>query len=341
MLSAFLAASVVASPFPFALAAPSLAPPAASPSSGTTLLSRSVPHSPANFRIDEVFPRLKAELDAAARGFRGRVGYCVIDVATGRSIDLNGDDRFPSASTIKTALMVEAVNQVDEGKLNWTDKKPVPPTGSREASMWSFYFKDGTTLDLNGWVTLNMTVSDNTATIVLRDWLTQDAVNARMEKLGLRNTLILRSGVSDQRLARLREMFGLGVTTPREMARLLQLILEGKAASRAGCDRMLRIMSQQYWDDWIGASVPPDVRVASKSGAISRSRSDTAIVFGDRPYILTIYTDGQQDRRWSADNEGDRLLVRLARIVWARMNPHRPYTPPDGFEKFAPTGSGL
>jgi len=287
---------------------------------------------------------LKTRLDAACAPFRGRIGYSLTLLNTGKQINLRGNERFPTASTIKTALALEAIRQVDEGKLKWTDKRRVPPMEGRQASMWSYHFKEGTELDVDGWVNLTLTVSDNTATMLLRDWLSPESVNRRMEGMGLPNTKILWSNFAPNQpdLLKLRRTYGLGVTTPNEMNRLLVMLHQGRAASAAGSDRLIRILGKQYWDDAIGSSVPVDVRVASKSGAIDRSRSDTAIVYSrTQPYVLTIYTDAQKDQRWSSDNEGDLKLRELAFIVWNALHPQRPHKLPKNWERFAPTGGGV
>lgn len=284
--------------------------------------------------------QLKPQLDALCRKFNGRMGYSLKVLKTGQIISHRGDERFPTASTIKTAVMVAAIQMVDEGKLNWSDKRSVPPQSGRQASMWAYHFKDGVTPDLDGWINLMITVSDNTATMVLRDWLGPEKINERLATLGLRNTKVLANGMASEADRRLRGMFGLGMTTPNEMNRLLELIHLSKAASPAGCERMIRILGKQYWDDAIGATVPPQIQVASKSGAINRSRSDTAIVYSSNPYILSIYTDSQKDQRWAPDNEGDRALVAIASLVWSALHPDQPYRPAPGSEKFAPTGGG-
>ena len=285
---------------------------------------------------------LERELTQVCERFHGRIGYSLKVLKTGERIGYRENERFPTASTIKTAVMVEAIRRVEEGKIKWTDQRPVPPMSGRQSSMWSYWFRDGIKVDLDGWVNLMITVSDNTATMVLREWLGIDAINARMESLGLKSTKVFGPfPASETEKFRLRGVFGLGVTTPREMNRLLELIYLRKAASPAGCEKMLRILGRQYWDDWIASTVPPEIKIASKTGAINRSRSDTAIVFSDNPYVLTIYTDSQVDQRWVADNEGDQAIIKIAGAVWKRLHPNRPYQQPKGWERFAPTGGGV
>lgn len=286
---------------------------------------------------------LKGRLDALCQAFHGRMGYCVKDLDSGKFISYRGEERFPTASTIKTAVAVEAVREIDEGKLKWTDTRVVPPMDGRQFSMWSYFFKDGTKLNVDGWVNLMLTVSDNTATMVLREWLKPDNVNARMESLGLANTKVLWDNFppNEPDKVRLRGQFGLGMTTPIEMNGLIERIYRRKAASPAGCDRILRILSHQYWDDYTGVTSPVDVKVASKSGAIDRSRSEVSLVFTAHPYILTIYTDNQKDQQWTAKNEGDVTIRRMCGMIWNALNPDRPFTPPAGYETFLPSGGGV
>lgn len=286
---------------------------------------------------------LEARLNKVCKGFKGRMGYSLKLLQGGQQISFQGDERFPSASTIKTAVALAALQLVDEDKMKMSDKREVPPLARREASMWSHSFREGIKLDLDGWVNLMVTVSDNTATMVTRDWIGTMEVNRRMELLGLKNTKILGNAPKEETLIqRLRRQFGMGMTTPNEMNRLLEMVYSRKAASPAACEKLIRILSHQYWDDWIGGSVPPGITCASKSGAITRSRSDTAIVFSPtQPYVLTMYTDSQADKRWVLDNEGDITLKKCATMIWNHLHPNSPYTPPAGYDKFNPTGGGV
>jgi beta-lactamase class A len=288
--------------------------------------------------------KVEPDLVRIAEGFHGRLAYFVKDLETGEIISHRATERFPTASTIKTAIAVHAIREVDSGRMKWTDGHPLPNIAQRveyDASQWSYSMKDGVVLNLDGYVNLMITMSDNLATRVLREWLETVKIDATLEGLGFKDTLCLSSAPkTETRLRKLNGQFGMGMTTPAEMARLLELIYQKKAASTAGCERLLRILSHQYWDDWIASTVPPGITVASKSGAISRSRSDTAIVFAKHPYILTIYTDSQKDQVWSDTNEGDVTIRKIASKIWKAMEPETPYDPPVGSDKFLPTGGG-
>lgn len=287
-------------------------------------------------------PALKASMIEAAAGFKGTFGFCVRDMVTGKVIDTNGSTIFPTASTIKTGVMVDAIDEVDEGKFKWSDKHPLPPPDNREASMWTYFLRDGVVPDMDAYVNLMIYVSDNTALITLRDWLTPQAVNARMESFGLHNTKVLRGYKGDSSdLAKLHEQWGMGMTTPDEMNRLFYLIATNKAGSPAACDKMLRILGRYYWDDTIGSSIPPQVRYCDKSGAVDASRSDNAIVYGPHPYILTLYTKDNVDQSWTENNEALKLIRKESALVWATFNPKWKYELPKGSAKFTATGGGV
>lgn len=288
-------------------------------------------------------PGLKPKLDAVAQSFQGRLGYCAIDLTTGTVIGYRHEERYPSASTIKTVVMLELYKQVEEGKLKMTDKLEVPPVGKRNMSMWTAHLLEGTKVDLDGLTQLMMNVSDNTATVMLANHVGVENIEKRMLGWGFENTACtINVPTSNERLVRLRKSFAnMGVTSPYEMAQILKMIHEGKAASPEACEKMIRIMSSQYWDDFIDWSVPNDVVIASKVGALQRSRSDSAIVYGPRPYIITVYTDNAKDRRWEWDTEGHTAIRKIGEILWNGMNPERPYFAKPASQKWAPTGGGV
>jgi beta-lactamase class A len=239
--------------------------------------------------------------------------------------------------------MIELFNQIEEGKVKWDEKLEVPPVGKRNDSMWTAHMLEGTKVNLDGLNSLMMNVSDNTATVMLAGHLGVENIEKRMLGWGFEDTACtIRVPATNLRLSRLYKSFkNMGVTSPRDMAEILLKIHNGTAASQEACEKMVRIMSSQYWDDFIDWSVPNDVVIASKVGALQRSRSDSAIVYGPRPYILTVYTDNAKDRRWDWDTEGHAAIRRLGSLAWNAMNPGRPYSAKKSSEKWAPTGGGV
>ena len=285
---------------------------------------------------------LKANMDKIAQDFNGILGYSLhFHGKHEERINLRGDEIFPTASTIKTAIMCEALHQVEDGKVKWDQKLPVQASvEDRQEGGFAYYFREGTSLSICEWVHLMTTQSDNTATMNLREFLGQKNVNDWLVSHGFKSTLLLNGKKCDELgLRPLQQKWGLGMTTPNEMVRLFELILDGKAGSAASCERMRRILTHQYWDDYILSQIPPDVPCGSKSGALNHSRSDVAFV--DSPggeYVLAVYTKELKDTSWTFSNEGDTAIRAISALVWRHYNPKHPWKPPQGWETLLPGG---
>jgi len=280
---------------------------------------------------------LKAKLDAICERFRGVMGYSLYHTRHNHRIDHRGDEIFPTASTIKVAVMSKAMEEIDAGRLNYAEKLPITPDDLRDGSGLLQFYKENQSVEVKMLLHLMITVSDNTATIMLARRLGTVEVNRHLERLGLRNTKLLAlHPPDDAELKALRDRWGMGMCTPNEMVQLLDAIRNYKAASPAACERMLRIMSHQYYDDLIGSSVPPWGVACTKSGAISRSRSDVGIVYAPSgAYILAVYTKEAEDTRWTPENEGEVAIREVAHAVWRFYHPRDSWRAPKNAEKYA------
>lgn len=288
----------------------------------------------------ETMTELKARMDKLADSFHGTLGYSlrVVGKPT-EGISRNPDVVFPTASTIKTAIMCEVMHQIEQGKIKWSDMVEVQ-TGEheRQEGGFAYYFQDGTKIPIDQWVHLMITMSDNTATMLLREHIGQKNVNDWLDAHGFKETRLLNGKKCDELgLRPLQRKYGLGKTTPDEMARLVEMIREGKAGSAASCDRMMRLLSHQYWDDYIAGQTPPG-HCANKTGCIDGSRADVAVVTAPKgEYILAIYTKNQDDESYSKINEGDMAIRALAGMVWRHFDPDKTWTPPDGALNLLPS----
>src|SRR5207248_7451143 len=104
------------------------------------------------------------------------------------------------------------------------------------------HFSEGATFPLRDAVRLMIAFSDNTATNLVLDQIAIPSTNARMEKLGLKNTKInakVFKGSTTSVAPERTKKFGLGSTTAREMVLLLELIEAGKVASPEACKEMI------------------------------------------------------------------------------------------------------
>ena len=182
---------------------------------------------------------------------------------------------------------------------------------------------------------LMITTSDNTAALWLQSLAgTGTVINQWLADHGFDSTRV-NSRTPGREASR--ATYGWGQTTPREIARLLVMIREGRAVSPAASQEMYRILTRIYWNGVALSQLPPWVQAASKQGAVDHSRSEVVLVnapSGD--YVFSIITKNQEDDSWAPDNAGWVLIRRLSALLWQYFEPHHPWSPAPGAERFKP-----
>lgn len=279
---------------------------------------------------------LKKELETIATNFHGTLGYSFHHLKKGERLDLRADESFPTASTIKLAILCTAMDKNQQGTIGYFDTREYTDLDKRGGAGFIQNYKLGTKLEMKELLHLMITVSDNSATAMMVRWIGTMEINAWLVRHGLKGTKILTQlPESEIELRKLNEQWGLGVTTPNEMRSLMEMVGNGRAGAQAACDEMHRILNHQYFDSGIPSQIPPWVCVASKSGAVDQSRSEVALVHspsGD--YALSVYTKENKDQRWEKDNEGEVAIRAISRAIWKHYHPKDKWSTPAGVEKF-------
>ena len=263
--------------------------------------------------------KLDDQVKPLVTSFKGKVSLFAKNLDTGETYALNPDERVRTASTIKIAVMIEAFGRVNEGKIKWTDEVVVAKDKKVSGSGILTELSDGLRLTLRDPVNLMMILSDNTATNLVLDVLTTDAVNARMESLGFKNIKIMRRIGSGGESAAGRDpenkKYGLGMATPREMVLVMEKLERGEIISPAVSKEMLDLMKREQGRNAIGRaqwSVP----MASKYGALDRLRSAVAILYTKKGRIaMAISCDDMPETMWSVDNPAYLLMSRLSEVI--------------------------
>lgn len=262
---------------------------------------------------------LDARVRAEVSQFKGKVSLFAKNLDTGVTYDLGGDDRVPTASTIKIAVMVEAFARVSDGKSKWTDELVLTKEKKVGGSGILGEFADGLHLTLRDAVNLMMIMSDNTATNLVIDVLSADAVNARMESLGFKETRLMRrvfgGGESLEGKKEENKRFGLGRTTPREMISILEKLERGEVISPAASKEMLELMKREQGTNGIWRELWR-VDKATKSGALDALRSNIGILYHPRGRIaIAITCNEMPEPNWTVDNPALLLMSRLSEIL--------------------------
>jgi beta-lactamase class A len=259
--------------------------------------------------------RVRAEVSQ----FKGKVNLFAKNLDTGAVYELAGDERVSTASTIKIAVMVEAFARVSEGKAKWTDELVLTKEKKVGGSGILNEFGDGLHLTLRDAVTLMMIMSDNTATNLVIDVLTADAVNVRMASLGLNETRLMRrvfgGGESVEGKKEESKRFGLGRTTPHEMVTLIEKLERGEIISPAASKEMIELMKREQGTNGIWREqwrLPK----ATKSGALDALRSNIGIIYHPRGRIVLAITCSEMPEvNWTVDNPALLLMSRLSEIL--------------------------
>lgn len=262
---------------------------------------------------------IEDQIKAKLRGFAGTVSLHAQNLDTGAVYSIDGDRAVRTASTIKVAVMIEAFAQVNAGTLHWNEPLTLTRESRTAGSGILPAFGDGLTFTLRDAVNLMMMVSDNTATNLVIDRVTADAVNARLSSLGLTVTRLMRrigaGGESAEGKLPENQKFGTGRSSAREMVRLMELLERGQVVSPTASREMLNLMrreqgGQGIWREWW--KLPK----ATKAGALDRLRSNVGILYHPKGKIaLAITCDDLPEIIWTVDNPALRLMSDLSELV--------------------------
>ena len=105
--------------------------------------------------------------------------------------------------------------------------------------------------------------------------------------------------------------------------------------SAAASERMYRILTQVFWDEYALSQIPPYVQTASKQGMVDESRSEAVLVnapHGD--YVFYVATKNNKDQRWEPDNESWQLARNISALLWNYFEPRSGWKPAAGVEKY-------
>ena len=263
---------------------------------------------------------LEKQIRELVSGFHGTVGIYVHDLKKDRVASFNADTIFPTASVVKIPIMIGIMNRIQNKELDfhqvmiYKDTMKYDPGEDVLAS-----FKPDEKILLSKLMLLSISLSDNTASLMLQGIAGGgQRINQLMDSLGY---LYTRVNSRTPGREKEREIYGWGQTTPREIARLMEQIEKGEILSQRSSDRMLRTLGRQYWDEVAISQIPPNIFVASKSGALDECRNEILYVNAPHPYIFSIFTKNNQDQSWDYNNEAWVLTRKLSALLFKYFNP--------------------
>ena len=259
---------------------------------------------------------LRRKLDSIADAHHGTVGYSVIDLETGARINRRGDETFPTASLIKVAILVTVGNVSSPRQLSLDDPLTVLKIDQVPGSGIIQFLHNGTVLSVHDAAWLMSTISDNTATNLLLDRIIIRRVWAKMDSLGLQHTRVhSKSFLRNSSVAMDSSVkYGLGVTTPNEMAHLFELMAEGKAVNRSADSAMLDILEHNTTDFMLQRYIE-GARAAHKDGETDAVRTECTLWYLRNRVVACVMTKENKDQRWILDNEPQLTIANMGLAI--------------------------
>jgi beta-lactamase class A len=258
---------------------------------------------------------LQRKIESLFKGFNGEIGVYVKNLRTNRTVSINADTIFPTASMVKIPILVGVMDKINKGELQYHQELVYKDSLLYAGVDILGSFKNNEKIEISKVIMLMLTMSDNTASL----WLQSIAgggrrINELLDSLGFKSTRVnsRTPGREDNR-----SQYGWGQTTPYEMALLFEKIFMKEIISDSISQKMLRLMGRDYWDENAISQIPSHIFVAAKNGAVDGSRSETLMVMAKKnPYVFAICTKNNKDKSWKDNNEAWVLTGKLSKLLW-------------------------
>jgi beta-lactamase class A len=249
------------------------------------------------------------------QGFNGDLGIYIKSLKTGKSVAINADSIFPTASIVKIPILIGIMDKINKGNFEYHQQLQYRDSLAYSSFDVTANLKDTAKIEMAKVIMLMLTTSDNSASL----WLQKLAgggvrINEILDSIGYKNTRINSRTTGRENY---RTQYGWGQTTPFEMAGLMEKIYAGTIISDSMSKRMLRLLGRNFWDEQAISQIPPTVFVASKNGCVDASRSEVLLVMAKEPYVFSIFTKNNTDISWGDNNEAWVLAKKLSALLWS------------------------
>ena len=287
--------------------------------------------------------QLDTQLKAIAASHHGHLAVYAHNLKTGQTAAFDADEPVQTASTIKMGILLDAAEQIRGGQAAFAEKLVLTKENQVPGSGVLAQLTAPLALTLGDTLTLMVIQSDNTATNMAIDRLGLAHINATLHAAGLKQTVLYKKVYkpAEGPMPADQPKFGLGKTTAREMASIMQRIAECRLAFQDGkdggpakpgdgeiCGAILKMLRAQQDRD----SLPRYIEfldtseegsaIGNKTGALDQVRNDVALISTKNgPVVIAAFTWGNADQRWTGDNEGEQTLGKVGKAVVDRWSP--------------------
>jgi beta-lactamase class A len=273
-------------------------------------------------QAQKINKKLQHQLEVMTAGFKGDVGVYVKDLHTGKTVSINADSIFPTASMVKVPILIGIMDKLNKGELKYHQELTYKDSLFYAGSDLLASLKHNEKVELSKVIMLMLTTSDNTASLWLQSLAgTGTRINQILDSIGYTATRV-NSRTPGREAGR--DKFGWGQTSPKEMATMFEALANRNLLDTASSEKMLRLLGRNYWDEEALSQIPPDVFVASKNGAVNASRSEVMYVSGKNArYVFCICTKNNKDTSWESNNEGWELARKVSKLLWDKLQDYK------------------
>jgi beta-lactamase class A len=282
--------------------------------------------------------QLDEQLQSIAAAHRGMVALYAHNLKTGETASIKPDEPVQTASVIKMGILLDAAEQVRAGKASFDEKVVLTKENQVQGSGVLGQLTAPLTLTLRDVLHLMVVLSDNTATNVAIDRLGLAHINATLVTAGLKQTVLYKKVyvAATGPMPADQPKFGLGKTTAREMASIMERFAECRlsldnSAPLPGdgplCGAILHMLRQQQDRDDLPRYLEAldtsehGSAIANKTGALDRVRNDVALIATKNGLVVIAgFTWANEDQRWTGDNEAQKTLGKLAEAIVLRWS---------------------
>jgi beta-lactamase class A len=234
---------------------------------------------------------VEQQLASLVSGKSGEYGIAALDLSSGNSVSINGDEPFPMASTVKLAVAATYLSQVDSGRRSLLDM-----IGGRTAA---------------GQIELMLTRSDNVATDrlinslggphVVQQWLTYNGFSGIRIDRTIAQLLSAPRDLRDHRDS----------ASAHSMINLLRQLDSGPILRPASRSYLLTLMSRCITGrNRIKALLPYGTKVEHKTGTLTGLTDDVGFITlpDGRRIAVAVFARGGSDR--------PRTIAEAARAIY-------------------------
>ena len=233
-----------------------------------------------------LWSNLESTLDNIINQFEGVAGLSIRCLNNNKTISINGDDIFPTASSIKIHILTQLFTLEDKGTIDLAKRVRFTQDMYGAGSGVIHFLENEPEFTILDIAILMMLVSDNTATNMCIDLAGMQETNNLIKDLGLSKTKLGRKMMDTDAINRGEE----NISTPNELTKMMELLYQKKPSPKVA-NNVLNIMSKPK-SAYLNKAIGPNTKIANTPGGMDKVRCDVGIVYlPNNPYAISIMSN--------------------------------------------------